>query len=857
MNSGITRMAFIRRLALLPLMLAAFPAFSQFTTIIDSSRYLRTVIPGKEYQKNQWHQWLWGEDYRKEWNTPATFPVLNMDSAYGGLTPFKQGGGRQTESLHLKDAKGRRYVMRSVNKTYTKALPEIARGTFIEGITNDQIATINPYAALTVPMMAEAAGVYHTNPKYYVVPNTQRLGEYRDTFANMLVLLEEHPDDTQLDVESFGHPEDIVSTEKMLENITEENDHLMDQHFYLKTRLFDMFLGDWSRHPDNWRWAKFDSGTFKIYRPVPKDRDQAYAKYEGFLLSLFVHGAGLKHLQTFDEDIRDVNWFNYPAGALDNRFTNQLTKQEWIDSAQALQHYLTDDVIENAVRQMPPSVFAESGAEIISKLKSRRNELVKYASEYYDFLAQQIDIPGSEQNEIFDVERLNDSLTSVRIYRINKHGEVKEHPTYFRIFSEKETKEIRLYGIDGNDIFHVNGSGKNNITIRIVGGVGKDSVINESSRVEYYDNPGNVVMGKVHAHLSTNKAINAFDDEAREWDKQGFILMPNYSNTRGVFVEAGFRKTTQAWRKKPFASQQTFKLNYSISNNSFGGDYLGLFNEVIGKWNVVVNARYDQVLKNYFFGFGNETPNVKEVSYYNLHTSEGIGSLGLNRIFAKYHSFTASAFFETVKVKSEIDHLTSEVLPLTDGTVFDRKNFAGALASYAYYYVNNEVVPTKGFGFSLNANHTKNLSQSDRWFNRYWTTLGFYLPLSKQFSIASRNGLYTLDGQPEFYQYNWLGGGQNLRGFHRQRFYGKTSFYNDNELRWIPDIKTYLFNGKIGLIAFLDNGRVWMPGENSDKWHMGYGGGLLISPFNKLAVTVYYGMSEEDKLIHIRLGKFF
>jgi hypothetical protein len=48
-----------------------------------------------------------------------------------------------------------------------------------------------------------------------------------------------------------------------------------------------------------------------------------------------------------------------------------------------------------------------------------------------------------------------------------------------------------------------------------------------------------------------------------------------------------------------------------------------------------------------------------------------------------------------------------------------------------------------------------------------------------------------------------------------------------------------------------------MPNENSNKWHMGYGGGLLLSPFNKLAATVYYGLSEDDRLIHIRLGRFF
>jgi hypothetical protein len=840
------------------LQISSLFAFSQKTVIVDSSNpHVYTVIAGEEYRSSPWHKWLWGEDYRKEWSTPVKIRVLNMDSAYGGLTPFKEGGGRQTKTIHVKDAQGKRYVLRSVNKTYTKALPEIYRGTIIEDLANDQIATNHPYAALAIPQLAEAANVYHTNPKYYVIPNTNRLGQFRDTFANMLVLMEEHPDDTQADVESFGRPEDIVSTEKMYEKMAEENHFLMDQHKYVMTRLFDMFVGDWGRHPDNWRWAKFDSGSYKIYRPVPKDRDQAWAKFEGLLLSLAVRFAGLEQLQSFDDKIKNVAWYNYTANELDRRFTNQLTKQDWIDSAKALQQYATDAVIENAVRQMPPEIFSESGEEIIRKLKLRRDKMVKYATDYYDFLAKEVDIPGSIQKEIFTVQRLDDHHSSVAVYPVDKHGKTNHDPTFSRTFSDKETRELRLYGIGGNDVFYVEGNADNAIIIRIVGGPGNDSVINESAKINYYDNPGNYVSGRVKKYLSTDSSVNAYNYQRRELDKKAMVIMPNYTNERSVFIDVGYKAKRYGWRKEPYASKQSILVNYSVFNHSFGGDYKAFYNEAIGKWSILIDASFDQIVKNYFFGLGNETIYDKNISYYKLHTRKLRYSMGLNRIFAKYNSFTVSGFFEGIKLKKETDHLPLENLYPNDGTVFGNKAFVGALASYLYYNVNDEVVPTKGFGFSLNASHTKNLSQTDKWFNRYWTTLGFYLPVSSEFSIASRNGLSTLSGRPEFYQYNWIGGGSNLRGFHRERFYGKTAFYNNNELRWIPNVRSYFFNGKIGLIGFVDQGRVWMPKEDSNKWHVGYGGGLLVSPFNKMTATLYYGMSEDDHVIHIRLGRFF
>lgn len=124
-----------------------------------------------------------------------------------------------------------------------------------------------------------------------------------------------------------------------------------------------------------------------------------------------------------------------------------------------------------------------------------------------------------------------------------------------------------------------------------------------------------------------------------------------------------------------------------------------------------------------------------------------------------------------------------------------------------------------------------------------------------KFSIASNNGITSVSGTPEFYQYASVGGGQNLRGYRRDRFWGQTAFFNSNELRWITNFKTYLMNGRIGLIGFVDDGRVWMAEEKSDKWHIGYGGGFLLAPFNLFSGSVTYGMSEEGGLIHIRINR--
>jgi hypothetical protein len=59
------------------------------------------------------------------------------------------------------------------------------------------------------------------------------------------------------------------------------------------------------------------------------------------------------------------------------------------------------------------------------------------------------------------------------------------------------------------------------------------------------------------------------------------------------------------------------------------------------------------------------------------------------------------------------------------------------------------------------------------------------------------------------------------------------------------------------LLAFVDNGRIWQPLEISDKWHTGYGGGLILIPFNKVVLTGTYGISEEGRHTLIKAGLFF
>jgi outer membrane protein assembly factor BamA len=94
----------------------------------------------------------------------------------------------------------------------------------------------------------------------------------------------------------------------------------------------------------------------------------------------------------------------------------------------------------------------------------------------------------------------------------------------------------------------------------------------------------------------------------------------------------------------------------------------------------------------------------------------------------------------------------------------------------------------------------------------------------------------------EFYQAQYLGGEDNLRGYRKYRFAGRSKVFNNAELRWrVATFRTYLFPAYFGLFAFYDTGKLWEDGsDTSTGWLNGYGGGIWIAPLSRIVLNVSY-----------------
>lgn len=839
---------------------AAGVSAAQTTVVTGATPVTGTtvVISGREYNRSGYHNFFWGRHYRTEWNTPVRVSNFYLDTAAGGLQPYAKGGGRQSSTLRLRAKNGKEYVLRSIDKDFGRALPESVRGTFMSRIAKDQVSIGHPFSGITIAPMSEAAGIYHTTPVIVFVPVQPALGEYNDEYGNQLYLFEERPDGNQEDATNFGNAVNLIGTDRLLEHIYKDNDNHVDQEAFLRVRLFDMFIGDWGRHPDNWRWAKFEQGKDNIYKPVPRDRDQAYTIMDGFYPSLAAKF--YKPFQGFHHTIKKIGDWNLPARSLDKLLLNGLEKDAWIRQATQLQQVLTDSLISYSIRQMPPELFAVSGEDIIDKLKSRRDHLAEYAADYYDFLASYVDLPGTHDRELFTVNRLGNGEAEIAIYKITKEGIAREQPFYKRKFTKEETKEVRIYGLEDEDRIEIKGTAANPLKVRIIDPGGSDSVVFEQKEL-HKGTP--VSSGRKYEYDTAHE---------KKWD---ITLRPVISSSRykifdadpvklfprtGIKLVAGITYNTQPWKKTEYEIVHHVCANYGVIRKAFNVGYVGWFGHLVGKWNLVLKARLDAPAVENYFGTGNNTENLTKsrgVNYYQTFSTRMFGAVSLERDFLRYHHAEFSVIYQSVKVQKTADHYISDVV--IDPLLFETNQYAGLEGGYSFAKTNDPLAPTKGFGFNLGAMYMKNLTEDNQEFLKVLASAFAYVPLSRQFSWAIRAGGGTIAGDAPYYYQNTVGGGGagEVRGYDRERFYGKQSAHLNNDLRWLFNTKNWLFNGKAGLLGFYDIGRVWQSGESSSLWHDSYGFGILLVPYNKFAVSATYGISAEGNYTHFKAGLFF
>jgi hypothetical protein len=803
------------------------------------------VVPGPTYGKSGLWTVFAGEHYRHLWTTPIRVPVLDFQRFAGGLEPIEEHTGSQTQSLRLRGANGREYQFRSVNKDPAAKLPPDLQRTAYARALQDGVSASFPAAPLVANPLLEATGVLVQKQFLVVMPDDPALGEFRSRFKGVLGLMEERADGMRENKSLYrtvapedrpGAPTRVISATGMFRRIDASPNDRVDASAFLRARLMDIWMGDRDRHRDQFNWAAFeDKGSPTLWQPISRDHDEAFVNLDG--LALNVGRLYYQPLVTFKPTYPAHDRLNWHAREVDRRFLVELGRATWDSAATAIQGELTDSVIDAAVRQMPPEMYAKGGQRLARTLRARRDGLVREALSYYDFLAHEVEIHATNAAEVAEITRVDPHHVDVAV-----RARDADQPYFTRRFDDRETREVRLMLWGGDDQVTVRGAPTPRIRIRVVGGAGDDVFIDStrSGSVDFYDDRGQttsegirrVAVNTKHHDEWIGSDTNRYPP--RDWGTWNRPLpWVEVNSDLGLFVGAGILRTEYGFRRAPFASQVTVRGGYSTAAQSGKVDIVGEFHpeNTSHFWQIHGLASGTEVL--HFYGQGNDTPNNGSHDFYRVS----------QQLYALEPAFVVPIgprlkvrIGPVARYSKTGDNAGRFIAPLRN-TLLGGRNFGevGGRLRFDLDTRERSVYPRHGFHLGIAGEVDPGIWDVPRTYGSGEVTAEAFASaasLPGKPTLALRGGGRRVWGDFPFFKSAFLGGASTLPGYHTNRFAGDASVYGAAELRLTLGHSSLAIPAVWGLYGNVGAGRVYLDGNSPGGWHSGGGGGIWLALLN-------------------------
>jgi hypothetical protein len=811
------------------------------------------IAPGPQYDAGWLHRLFFGSHYRDLWTTPLEATVLDLDRFAGGLRATRRGGGEQTKSLRFDGADGREYQFRSIDKDPVKTLPPALQTTAAVGVVRDQTSAGHPVGAVIVPPLLEAAEIPHASPRVFILPKDHpRLGQFAKEYGGLLGTIEERPNDEE--GAAFDGATEVISTTKLLKEVEDSPNDRVDATRFLAARLVDVFIGDWDRHQDQWRWARY--GDERPYRwvPIPRDRDQAFARYDGWLL--VVARASAPQLVKFGPEYAGMLGQTWNGRDLDRRFLVGLKREQWDSVATALQSRLTDSVIEAAAARLPASYIPLDSARLANALKARRDELPEAAGKYYRHLVGEVDVHGTDRDEVAAVNRVNDRFTEIALSVVDSSGNPGQ-PYFSRRFDHNETKEVRLLLYGGADRVQVRGEGGGGVRIRILPGKGSDVVVDSSrgGRVELYpEAPEDSVLPGRDVSIE-RKRYAPPDTAVRNWgDRWLSVTWLAAGPDIGIFGGTGVSFTRYGFRRDPFAERYRLRAGYATGANTGRADFSATWIPKNSRLRARLYARASGIEVLRFHGFGNEVPAEGDDEFFRVEQIDLTlrPSLGVPVGRAE---LTAGPVLRYSDTDFDEDRF------LTPAQYGAGKFAMFGLASDLSYDGLNHVGASRGLAFNVGGSwYPAALDATDAFGELHADVTTFVsapgAPLDP--TLALHLGGKRVWGTFPFQEAAYIGDPSTVRLGRQNRYAGESSLYAQSELRLFLTKFYFLAPADFGVLGLADVGRVFLDGEESDRWHAAGGGGVWASFLDRAyMLRLSVAASSERTAVYLGIGRGF
>jgi hypothetical protein len=817
-------------------LLTASPAVGRAQTgvqHVDGQAALQSIDTslGARYSAGGLHRFLFGTRYRTLWSRPVPVTVLDLDTFAGGLLPLDRAGDRRSRSLRLLGAGGRAYLLRPAAPYAGVRLPAELEGTLVERLFQDQLSAVHPFGPLVADRLGGAIGLPRLRPRLVIIPSDSALGELREELAGTVGYLQEHP------APGFAGFREIIGTETLL-RMRREGQGRVDVPRYLASRVLDLLLGDWDRHRGQWRWGRADATS--PWQPIPRDRDRAFSEYDGLLLAL-ARGGPAPHLVRFGPGRLPVAGLVWYSRDLDRELLTGLEWVTWDSVVSAVQARLGDAVIDSAAAEMPVSVGDEAKRHLAATLRSRRDRLHHAVRRFYLSLAAEADLHGTEA-----AERITVTGTPEGAVRVELAGSGREEART-RQFEPSETREVRIFAHGGADTV-VTGGERAKVRVRVIGGEGDDALSRS-------DGP-NV---RLYQDGTEWRPIPREGDPPLPPDWGGrttFLPVIGASSDAGIVLGANLTYVDYGFRKLPFASRTTVKAAVGTSSGRPGFAVATTLQTDAPAIDVILAGKVSGVDVLRLYRPGNESIETEDRDFHVVRNwqIELAPSLEVTPVAGLV--FGAGPRVRYVESERSADRLIGVVRPYGAGGF-------GSFGARAYARLDLRDLPTNpraGFLLELGGEVVPRGWDNEEAFTNAHATLSTYIaaPTGWSPTLYLRAGASRVWGRYPWFEAARVGGSRSLRGYSTGRFMGDAAVYGQTELRVPLSRATLIVPGTVGVFGLADVGRVYLDGESSDVWHVGFGGGVWFAWLGggKVASLAVARGSDRTTLV-VRVGAAF
>jgi hypothetical protein len=838
---------------------------------------------------------MYGDAYADLWRLLVAVPVLTPSPSMGDARG-SQVTGMDVLGLEVGSRSGRSLLFRPLSAAMGPELPDELADLRSAEVRRRYRGSMLPGAHLVAAHLARAAGVPAFPAELAALPPDL---EIAPDWSSAVGIVEEVPDGLLTALREPAADPDVLVGWHMADALETDPTVRVDPEAWARARLFDLLVGSWDHYVGQWAFIRTPGsaagGARELWIPAVQDRDQAFSNYGGLIP--WIGRVSQPRFGRFGAEFEPVRAGAWIARHADRRFGPEADRDDFTAAARQLERSLGDSTIHAALNELPEAYPDAVRARLGDALRARRDQLGVLAEEYYAWLSEEVEVRARMGPDHVSITRSEDGSVELRVCAAAGDTPASlpspcpaEHALFQRMFRPGETREVYLYLLGGPDQVVVAGPALGGVVVRVVPGAEGGRLQSDGSGTVSlpFDSgretgPGLEVAPDIW--LAPHLGVIELEQGARDWGRRSYWLpRAAFKGDYGLLLGADYISERYGFRRDPYRFRHRIGGVINPARQRARFDYDGEWRPENRRMGFHVRATSSGIDRLNYFGFGNETPRtgpdeVYEVSNW-AHRAEFAWRFPLTRRSSlssggTIHRWSGSGPILTLGV--HVRHTRTEleegsklaqdqpygVEAITQGGLrgvftYNNRRHLGQEEGHLQPgdYARTDVPPPLGPGFDIwvdGVTYPGGLGLQSSYSIVRGSIRGYLF-------LAERGPLLALaaSGQRNFGAYPYYDaafvGGLRVRGLKANRYAGDAAVWFNSELRIrVADLPNPA-GSVVGVSAIADVGRVFYEGEDSNRWHGGYGAGLWWAPKESLVVNLSAVRGPEETNWYLTLG---